>query len=400
MTAYGKPGKRWCCFPPFPQTLEIDEADSHIPTATTTTRMNLTSKTGRLRDTQSEGKVRSFIGPAQPCDGQTAPNPPLVPLPDSLLQRLPASYRDEAKSTLKEPERFELRLASMSDDDLDARIIQALRANPDAAPFLVSQLEKESSAQLRTDIIASLAKYWQAHPEDQPILHRHLLSDPDAGVSIEAYTMLHQLQTDALNKLFQTRLETALNSGDSAAASQLYDAQKQGIRWHYGSRFPAFFEAPPPLFSVEPSGKSIRVLAFGDFGTGSLSQQQTAAAMAEYNKAHPFDFGLTLGDNFYPAGMNSPEDPRWQTQWEQLYGPLSIKFYAVLGNHDWAAPDSPAAEILYSAKSPDWRLPAPYYTFTAGSVQFFAVDTPELDTNELKWLDEQLAASTARWKVV
>jgi hypothetical protein len=39
MTVYGKPGKRWCCFPPFPQTLEIDEADSHIPTATTTTGM-------------------------------------------------------------------------------------------------------------------------------------------------------------------------------------------------------------------------------------------------------------------------------------------------------------------------------------------------------------------------
>jgi hypothetical protein len=39
MTVYGKPGKRWCCFPPFPQTLEIDEADSHISTATTTTGM-------------------------------------------------------------------------------------------------------------------------------------------------------------------------------------------------------------------------------------------------------------------------------------------------------------------------------------------------------------------------
>jgi hypothetical protein len=40
MTVCGKPGNRWCCFPPFPQTLEIDEADSHIPTATTTTGMN------------------------------------------------------------------------------------------------------------------------------------------------------------------------------------------------------------------------------------------------------------------------------------------------------------------------------------------------------------------------
>jgi hypothetical protein len=44
MTVYGKPGKRWSCFPPFPQTLEIDEADSHISTAsTTTTRMNISS---------------------------------------------------------------------------------------------------------------------------------------------------------------------------------------------------------------------------------------------------------------------------------------------------------------------------------------------------------------------
>jgi hypothetical protein len=31
-------------FSPFPQTLEIDEADSHISTATTTTRMNLILK--------------------------------------------------------------------------------------------------------------------------------------------------------------------------------------------------------------------------------------------------------------------------------------------------------------------------------------------------------------------
>jgi len=38
--------------------LEIDQADSHIPTATTSTRMNqISSKPGPLRDTHSEGKV-------------------------------------------------------------------------------------------------------------------------------------------------------------------------------------------------------------------------------------------------------------------------------------------------------------------------------------------------------
>jgi hypothetical protein len=40
MTVYGKPGKRKYCFPPFPQTLEIEKTDSHITTATATTGMN------------------------------------------------------------------------------------------------------------------------------------------------------------------------------------------------------------------------------------------------------------------------------------------------------------------------------------------------------------------------
>jgi len=58
MTVYGKPGKRKCCFSGFPKTLEIDKTDSHITTATTTTGMNENPpKTGRLRDTHSEGKV-------------------------------------------------------------------------------------------------------------------------------------------------------------------------------------------------------------------------------------------------------------------------------------------------------------------------------------------------------
>jgi hypothetical protein len=29
VTVRGKPGKRWCCFPSFPQTFETDEAGSH-----------------------------------------------------------------------------------------------------------------------------------------------------------------------------------------------------------------------------------------------------------------------------------------------------------------------------------------------------------------------------------
>jgi hypothetical protein len=45
MKVYGTPGKRWRCFLPFPQTVEIDEPDSQIPSATTTTaRINISSR--------------------------------------------------------------------------------------------------------------------------------------------------------------------------------------------------------------------------------------------------------------------------------------------------------------------------------------------------------------------
>src|SRR5262249_26164386 len=64
--------------------------------------------------------------------------------------------------------------------------------------------------------------------------------------------------------------------------------------------------------------------------------------------------------------------------------------------------DSPAAQVLYTQRSTTWRMPAPYYTYRAGPVQFFALDTNTLQTAEkqLQWLDEALAASRAPWKIV
>jgi len=122
--------------------------------------------------------------------------------------------------------------------------------------------------------------------------------------------------------------------------------------------------------------------------------------MLKSQQERKFDFALTLGDNFYPDGMFSPTDERWQTLWQDLYSPLGLTFYATLGNHDWHASDSPAAEILYSTTNANWRLPAPYYTFTAGPVQFFALDTNEVSEAQLIWLKEALAQSQAIWKVV
>jgi tartrate-resistant acid phosphatase type 5 len=341
-------------------------------------------------------------------DGWTQDTPAVdsAVLPKAVLDRLPSAYRQKAGELLKatdplrSTEWVQEYLRTASDEELNGWMIQNLATKPAGAEFLADRVQQEPSAELRMQIILSLRQYWQTHPQAQPILEKAATADPSAKVSLEALETLRSIRTFDLDKLLQQRIVGAKAAGDREAIAQLAAEDERWFAIEHEIMLPAFLRKPPPLFSVEPASAPIRVLAFGDFGTGSEAQKQLAAAMVAYHKEHPFNFGLTLGDNFYTRGMESPADPRWLTQWEQLYGPMGIKFYATLGNHDWGSSDSPAAEILYSDKSPDWRLPAPYYTFTAGPVQFFAFDTVEVNEAELQWLDAELAKSTARWKVV
>lgn len=60
----------------------------------------------------------------------------------------------------------------------------------------------------------------------------------------------------------------------------------------------------------------------------------------------------------------------------------------------------PADQRIRTAKSPTWRLPATRYTFTAGPVQFFAIDSQAPSQAQWLWLDDELNRSTARWKIV
>jgi tartrate-resistant acid phosphatase type 5 len=341
--------------------------------------------------------------PASFCQdeaSQKQAQPAPIALSDAILNRLPAAYREEAKSLVTTPESNQQRWLNLSDEDLTAAVIGQLGRKPEAADFLVAQLEKESSGRLRGQIIDSLGGYWSTHPESRSILERHAQSDPDADVSIRALETLREQRMDDLSKLLQKRLEEAKRSQDAAGAVKLAEEEGKHFDWKSDIRLPFFLRVPPPVFSVTPADKPIRVLAFGDFGSGSDAQKQLAQTMVEYNQKHPFDFGLTLGDNFYGIGVSSPSDPQWKSKWEDMYAPLGIKFYPTLGNHDYGQPDSPAAEILYSSKSSDWVMPSPYYTFTAGPAQFFAIDTMSLSDAELLWLDQELGKSQASWKIV
>ena len=335
-----------------------------------------------------------------PVFGQKQPKSEPVALSEEIVRRLPAAYQGEARKFVKATPEDQQEIAKRSDENLAVWTLNDLAYNAEAAEFVVRQLQTESSAKLRATLIAALTGYWQTHPESRNILEQHAASDEDAEVSLNSLNELRALRLRELGKLLETRLALAKKSADTAGIAKLAKEQEIHYQWYGELTLPGFLRVTPPLFSIKATEQSIRVLAFGDFGFGNEAQKKTAAAMVDYHQKHPFDFGITLGDNFYTFGMDSPEDPRWQTQFEQLYGPMGIKIYPSFGNHDYGQPDSPAAEILYSQKSPDWRLPAPYYTYTAGPVQFFAIDTINLSETQLLWLEHELATSQAAWKVV
>lgn len=231
-------------------------------------------------------------------------------------------------------------------------------------------------------------------------LAHHAATDPDAEAAIFALDRYRYHRTAEIRKLLDARIALSDKLDDTNGRLMLAREDERWIALLRGTMLPSFLQDPPPVFAVRPPGDSIRVLAFGDYGNGSKNQRDVATAMKRYHDGKHFDFGITLGDNFYSRGMLSISDPNWKKWWDEMYDPLGIQIYASLGNHDWGYADSPAAEVLYTHHSQSWRMPRTYYTFTAGPAQFFALDTNEISRAQLMWLDEQLAASKARWKIV
>jgi tartrate-resistant acid phosphatase type 5 len=312
----------------------------------------------------------------------------LPSLDDERLAKLPAALREQGRRILAEPD--EQTRADLAETLAETDPVNAL-------DFLLALLDTDPSPDVREQIVDELEDI-----DDErvgPALERRVALDPDADIAILAIELLRARATIPLLQLLERRIEAERTKGGEASA-RLVREQERWTSVVRGALLPTFFQAPPPVFSVKPASRSVRVLAFGDFGDGSDAQRLVAAAMMRYQRRRPFDFGITLGDNFYPSGMSAPSDPRWRSDWSALYDPLKIRFYATLGNHDYNQPDSPAAEILYSQQSGSWRMPAAYYTFTAGPVQFFALDTDIISEKQLAWLSSELDRSVAGWKVV
>ncbi len=318
---------------------------------------------------------------------------------DAVAAKLPPEVGAAAKKWLHEDSKDLKAALALSPADLEQEVMVDLAGEPEAMDFVLGRMPAETTNTDKLILkIIVVDSHWTGEPGLSGTLGRLAQAATDPDLLLSYLDAERRVEVREQRTTLSDRIAAARKAGDAATVEELAKADERFLMIERGAALPGYMRKPPAVFSVKPAGQSIRMVGMGDFGSGTQSQKDVAAAIVRMGKAKPFDFGLTFGDNFYPSGMTSTDDPRWRDWWETLYGPLGVAFYPTLGNHEWYSDDGAVAEIAY--RSATWKFPSPYYTFTAGPVQFFAVDTTEISEEEALWLDKAIASSTSRWKVV
>jgi hypothetical protein len=150
----------------------------------------------------------------------------------------------------------------------------------------------------------------------------------------------------------------------------------------------------------------------GDFGAAAEDPVGAASELAVANlvKSWNPDFILTLGDNNYPSGAYSTIDQNIGQFYHEFIHPYlgrygagaaANRFFPSLGNHDWQTTNGQPHHDYFTLPGNER-----YYSHRHGLVEIFALNSnadPDGTTPgsvQGRWLQAQLAASTAPWRLV
>lgn len=162
------------------------------------------------------------------------------------------------------------------------------------------------------------------------------------------------------------------------------------------------------LFLSQNVLANLNILAVGDTGKANEMQYKVGETMNRHCRKTNCELALLLGDNIYDEGISSPQDPQMIEKFEKPYAGFPVPFYVALGNHDYGklANDWKRGQnqIAYSQLNPQFKLPAPYYTFVKKDVRFIVLDTSQLfhDNNtdeQKKFIQETLKNNQSKWVV-
>jgi len=86
----------------------------------------------------------------------------------------------------------------------------------------------------------------------------------------------------------------------------------------------------------------LKVLFIGDWGWQLFGifrgQQRVAEAMSAWADSNRPAWIQTTGDNIYPMGIHSWDDPQVDSKWRHVYDQPSLKklvWHVAVGNHDY-----------------------------------------------------------------
>jgi hypothetical protein len=168
---------------------------------------------------------------------------------------------------------------------------------------------------------------------------------------------------------------------------------------------PATSTSVPVVSTDAPA--TVRFAVIGDYGLSGDVEAAVATLVAGWSP----DFVATAGDNNYPNGAADTIDANigqyyhaFIAPYKGSYGPGASenRFFPTLGNHDWVV-GYPEPYLSYFSLPGNGR----YYRVDHGPVSLFMLDSMpgepdgvEADSVQAAWLRAELAATTARWRVV
>ena len=137
---------------------------------------------------------------------------------------------------------------------------------------------------------------------------------------------------------------------------------------------------------------AVRFVVVGDVGDGT---EAIARGIARVHREAPIEAIIITGDNVYPCGVKSLNDPHWSVL--EPLSRLGIPIRPVLGNHDYCG--DPDAEI--GAPLPNWKFPARQYLFHTAFADFAMLDTNGYAAGRAPppKVESMLAASTTPWRI-
>ena len=190
---------------------------------------------------------------------------------------------------------------------------------------------------------------------------------------------------------------TIVAGGSGTVCAVPVTGLQPGTSYGYTPRADGLALTAETVFHTDDPARPFTMLVLGDSGTGRLPQ----LAVADRMLASPADLALHTGDMVYDVGAAAAFDPTFFDPYAALI--RGLVFWPTLGNHDVkTAVGAPWLDAFWTPAN-NAAGSEKYYSFDVGNTHVAVLDSNSRTSPgsaQYTFLDADLAASGARWKVV